>query len=125
VTVGGESPSLIVDIGDGIVEFIIANKDQIYWKQSFEIGAARLIERFPHNFLIQQSERESIERYQEETLQTLFEQIHQYLPNSIIGASGFFETYTSLELKYFLDIQPYQLPIVHPIQPSNFDALTK
>ncbi|MCC6837593.1 MAG: phosphatase, partial [Bacteroidia bacterium] len=38
--------SLIIDIGGGSTEFIIANKDQIFWKQSFLLGAARLLEIF-------------------------------------------------------------------------------
>src|ERR1035437_880171 len=39
-------PSLIMDIGGGSTEFIIANKNEIFWKQSFLLGVARLIEKF-------------------------------------------------------------------------------
>ncbi|MCE9538076.1 MAG: phosphatase, partial [Bacteroidetes bacterium] len=38
--------SLIIDIGGGSTEFIIANKHQIFWKQSFLLGVARLLEMF-------------------------------------------------------------------------------
>ena len=34
-----DEKALIVDIGGGSVEFIIANDKQMFWRQSFEIGA--------------------------------------------------------------------------------------
>ena len=37
------TPNLVMDIGGGSVEFIIGNDQEIFWKQSFEIGAQRLI----------------------------------------------------------------------------------
>ena len=45
----GEERSLIVDIGGGSVEFIIGNADEIFWMQSLETGAQRLLERY-HRF---------------------------------------------------------------------------
>src|SRR5687767_14440041 len=42
----GNVPSLIVDIGGGSVEFIIANREEVFWKKSVEIGAQRLLEKF-------------------------------------------------------------------------------
>jgi exopolyphosphatase/guanosine-5'-triphosphate,3'-diphosphate pyrophosphatase len=41
-----EHNSLVVDIGGGSVEFIICDNKQVKWKQSFEIGAARLMDNF-------------------------------------------------------------------------------
>lgn len=42
----GPDKHLLMDIGGGSVEFIIANADTIFWKQSFEIGAQRLLDKF-------------------------------------------------------------------------------
>ncbi|RZK86577.1 MAG: exopolyphosphatase [Hymenobacter sp.] len=42
----GPDKSLLMDIGGGSVEFIIANEDTIFWKHSFEIGAQRLLDQF-------------------------------------------------------------------------------
>ena len=39
---------LIMDIGGGSVEFIICNSEEVFWKQSFEIGGQRLMTKF-HN----------------------------------------------------------------------------
>lgn len=38
--------SLVMDIGGGSVEFIIGKENTILWKQSFEIGGQRLIDKF-------------------------------------------------------------------------------
>src|ERR1017187_4646179 len=37
----GREPHLIMDIGGGSVEFIIADDKTIFWRKSYEIGAAR------------------------------------------------------------------------------------
>ncbi|RZK28580.1 MAG: phosphatase, partial [Hymenobacter sp.] len=42
----GPEKHLLMDIGGGSVEFIIANEATIFWKQSFEIGAQRLLDKF-------------------------------------------------------------------------------
>ncbi|MBC8082509.1 MAG: phosphatase, partial [Hymenobacter sp.] len=42
----GREVHLIVDIGGGSVEFILADAATIFWKQSFEIGAQRLLDMF-------------------------------------------------------------------------------
>jgi exopolyphosphatase / guanosine-5'-triphosphate,3'-diphosphate pyrophosphatase len=88
--------SLIVDIGGGSVEFIIGNKDQLIWKQSFEIGAARLMERFHHIDPIQPAAIEALDRYLENSLTDLFKAIKQTPVNNIIGSSGAFETFAEL-----------------------------
>ncbi|NJN27928.1 MAG: hypothetical protein HC819_19120 [Cyclobacteriaceae bacterium] len=43
--IGGE-PSLIMDIGGGSVEFVICDRERIFWKRSYEIGAQRLLDWF-------------------------------------------------------------------------------
>jgi len=88
--------SLIIDIGGGSVEFIIGNKDQLIWKQSFEIGAARLMERFHHTDPIPPASIEAMELYLENTLTSLFKAIKQTPVDNIIGSSGAFETFAEL-----------------------------
>jgi exopolyphosphatase/guanosine-5'-triphosphate,3'-diphosphate pyrophosphatase len=88
--------SLIVDIGGGSVEFIIGNKGQLIWKQSFEIGAARLMERFHHTDPIQPAAIEALDLYLENSLTDLFEAVKQSPVSHIIGSSGAFETFAEL-----------------------------
>ncbi|HTD97741.1 MAG TPA: hypothetical protein VK668_00565 [Mucilaginibacter sp.] len=88
--------SLIVDIGGGSVEFIISNDKQLTWKQSLEIGAARLMERFHHTDPIQPASIEALNLYLEHTLADLFGAVKQNPMKQIIGSSGAFETFAEL-----------------------------
>ena len=76
---------LIMDIGGGSVEFIIGNKEQYYWKQSFEVGAIRLHERFKKHDPILSSEILEIKTYLSEKLTPLLDQIKQYPLKGLIG----------------------------------------
>jgi exopolyphosphatase / guanosine-5'-triphosphate,3'-diphosphate pyrophosphatase len=84
--------SLIVDIGGGSVEFIIGNHEEILWKQSFEIGAQRLLERFHRHDPILASEIEDIRSFLELSLSPLFTAIDKYKPLVLVGSSGTFDT---------------------------------
>jgi exopolyphosphatase/guanosine-5'-triphosphate,3'-diphosphate pyrophosphatase len=78
------------------VEFIIGNSSQLIWKQSFEIGAARLMERFHHTDPIRPAAIEALDLYLENTLTDLFKAIKQTPVNNLIGSSGVFETFAEL-----------------------------
>lgn len=84
--------SLIMDIGGGSNEFIIANKDVIIWKQSFKLGAARLLEKFAPSNPITQEEIARINDYLREEMKPLTEAIRQHNPTELIGSSGAFES---------------------------------
>jgi len=116
-------PAVIVDIGGGSVEFIIADSMKIYWKKSFEIGAARLIEMFPHNFPVEQESIEDIRAYLNSTLQEVISKLKEYDVKYLVGSSGSFETYTQIEINEYLDIHFDELPLMHPINLSHFEAI--
>lgn len=88
--------SLIMDIGGGSVEFIIGNQSELIWKQSFEIGAARLMERFHHTDPIPPASIEALNLYLENTLTYLFKAVEQIPVHELIGSSGAFETFAEL-----------------------------
>lgn len=88
--------SLIMDIGGGSVEFIIGNNSQLIWKQSFEIGAARLMERYHHSDPIPPGSIGGLNLYLEDTLTDLFEAVKQIPVKHMIGSSGAFETFAEL-----------------------------
>lgn len=87
---------LIVDIGGGSVEFIICNEAGIKWKQSFEIGAARLMDKFHREDPITPDSVKALENYLAEILQPLFAAISHYPVENIIGSSGVFESYAAV-----------------------------
>lgn len=91
-----EKKVLILDIGGGSNEFIIGNKDQIFWKHSFEIGIARIQEEFPISDPITREETERIEQHFDQHLQLLWEKTEQYPIDTLIGCSGAFDTFADL-----------------------------
>jgi exopolyphosphatase/guanosine-5'-triphosphate,3'-diphosphate pyrophosphatase len=85
-------PVMVMDIGGGSVEFIIGLGEQILWKQSFEIGAARLIDQFHHSNPIDDDSANKLVSYLEQTLLPLHEAMNLHQPQALIGAAGAFET---------------------------------
>jgi exopolyphosphatase/guanosine-5'-triphosphate,3'-diphosphate pyrophosphatase len=92
----GAQTSLIVDIGGGSVEFILCNDDEVFWKQSFEIGAARLMDKFHQIDPIPRSSIADLHVYLEEKLAPLFEVGKHHSVDTIIGSSGAFETFAEI-----------------------------
>ncbi|MBX3163167.1 MAG: phosphatase [Bacteroidetes bacterium] len=84
--------SLLMDIGGGSNEFILANKQTVFWKQSFRIGAARLLEKFPASNPITKHETDNINAYLTSQLQPLFEAVKKFPPVELVGSSGAFDS---------------------------------
>lgn len=87
---------LIMDIGGGSNEFIIADKYQIYWKRSYNMGVVRLKEMFPPSDPISEKELTHLERYYDENMSDLWEAVGRYKPTLLIGCSGSFDTLREL-----------------------------
>lgn len=92
----GKEKSLIMDIGGGSVEFIIGNGEGIFWKQSFEIGAQRLLERFQKHDPILREEIESVNNYFKESLTSLVDAVNEHRPKILVGSSGTFDTLSDI-----------------------------
>ena len=86
------SISLIMDIGGGSTEFVLATKDRILWKQSFLLGAARLLEKFNPDDPIQDKEIAAIEQYLGTELDDLFAAVTLHPPSELLGSSGSFDS---------------------------------
>ncbi len=82
---------LIMDIGGGSVEFIIANKDDVQWAESFPIGVAVLYNQFHKSDPISKAEIETLVSYLTTTLSTLRKALRDYPIKRLIGASGTFD----------------------------------
>jgi exopolyphosphatase / guanosine-5'-triphosphate,3'-diphosphate pyrophosphatase len=87
---------IILDIGGGSNEFIIADDSQIWWKRSFKLGMARLLEKFQPSDPIKADEISKIENYLEENLTDLFDAAMRYKPEIFIGASGSFDSFVAM-----------------------------
>ena len=107
---------LIIDIGGGSTEFIIANKNQIFWKQSFLLGAARLLELFPPSDPITDKEIAVFKDYFNDELQPLFEAFTHYPVSELIGSSGSFDSLAEMIAHRF-----YTPAILENITEFTFD----
>jgi exopolyphosphatase/guanosine-5'-triphosphate,3'-diphosphate pyrophosphatase len=92
----GKDPILMLDIGGGSNEFIIANEEKVFWKHSFPLGMARLLERFKPGNPITSEEVRIIEAYLNEELALLWSTLNDYKLMRLVGSSGSFDTYRSL-----------------------------
>ncbi len=86
------SLSLIIDIGGGSTEFIIADKEKIVWKQSFLLGAARLLDKFKLSDPITDEQLKVVQDYLGEQLKPLSEALKKYPVTELIGSSGSFDS---------------------------------
>ncbi len=89
-------PGLIMDIGGGSTEFIIADDKQIYWKKSFNIGAARLLEMFRPSDPITDNEIIKLEKFLDKELAPLNRAIKRIPVTKLIGSSGSFDTFAEM-----------------------------
>lgn len=92
---------LILDIGGGSNEFIIAGQQQFYWKESFKLGMARLMDRFSPPDPISPALIVELEQYFESELTSLFSAVEQHKVEILVGASGSFDSLVNM---YYADI---------------------
>jgi len=89
---------LMLDIGGGSCEFIIANRNTILWKDSFRIGVARLKSVIDPSDPIEEEEIVRFRSLMDEMLFPLIEQLKIYNPRVLIGSSGSFDTIRAVML---------------------------
>lgn len=88
----GEETNLVMDIGGGSTEFIIANHAGVLWKQSFTIGVSKLYEFIQPSDPLAAEEIEKLKTNLDQILSPLLEAVRSHKPKRLIGASGSFDT---------------------------------
>ena len=112
----GPEKTLLMDIGGGSIEFIIADDSATYWMRSFEIGGQRLVERFHKSDPIKTKEIEELHQYFDDQLVELYEACEKHQPKTLIGCSGTFDTLSDIYceqtgFKRTIEDSEYPLPI--------------
>lgn len=87
---------LIVDIGGGSNELILANSHKTIWKESFPLGMARLIERFQFSDPIKEAEIAQLNSYFDETMKSFSEILKKHEVKHLAGAEGAFESFINI-----------------------------
>ncbi|MDZ7683458.1 MAG: hypothetical protein U5J63_17540 [Fodinibius sp.] len=90
VSVGDETV-LMVDIGGGSVEFILRNKEEVFYSASKKIGVARMAADFVSHDPITKKEIVRLRKYFNRELMDLFDVMEMHQVRTIIGSSGTME----------------------------------
>lgn len=86
-----KEPMMIMDIGGGSVEFIIADQEQVHWAQSFPIGVAVLYKRFHQKDPISSQQKIELYHFLDQTLKPLKAALREHPVQELVGASGTFD----------------------------------
>ncbi|MCS6991432.1 MAG: hypothetical protein NZL95_06170 [Chitinophagales bacterium] len=89
-------PALIMDIGGGSTEFIVANRAQILWKKSLPLGSTVLRQKFHHNEPIRANEQVRLINYLMDVFGNCCNEARALHPGRLVGASGSFDTLAAL-----------------------------
>ncbi|WP_020567578.1 Ppx/GppA phosphatase family protein [Neolewinella persica] len=82
---------LIMDIGGGSTEYIIAGKAGVHWRRSFPIGVSVLFNEFHHADPITATEIQRLERHLREQLKPLSTALAAHPAHHLVGAAGTFD----------------------------------
>jgi exopolyphosphatase / guanosine-5'-triphosphate,3'-diphosphate pyrophosphatase len=96
---------LILDIGGGSIEFILAENNDIIWKKSFNIGIARALETIQMSDPVAPTEILVFEQWFDGHLQELWRVCEQYKPKTLVGCSGAFDTFMDIHEKTVPDLK--------------------
>ncbi len=84
---------LVMDVGGGSNEFIIGNKDKIFWRHSFNLGVARLMYKFSPSNPMKIEEIKTVEEYLDSEMQILWNALQQFPISEMIGCAGCFSSF--------------------------------
>ena len=118
------SKSIIMDIGGGSVEFIIADEKQVYWAKSFPVGVAVLFKQFHHADPITEQEIAAVNAFLDEQLAPLLLELPKHDIKTLIGASGAFEVVDNM-LPQYRQHPLYTLIPIHEYWPLYDDMMPK
>lgn len=82
---------LMMDIGGGSVEFIIADRKQVFWQKSFPVGVAVLWRAYHKSDPITIEEIQHLENHLETELTDLWLALSRFPCPTLVGASGTFD----------------------------------
>lgn len=99
------SPSLIMDVGGGSVEYIIANKEKFLHHSSKKLGVARMTARFVDNDPISKEEIQTLTDHFQTNLTDVAQSFASNRASMLIGSSGTMEN-IALMIAYRKDKTP-------------------
>jgi exopolyphosphatase / guanosine-5'-triphosphate,3'-diphosphate pyrophosphatase len=87
-----KNPAVILDIGGGSNELIVAHKKEMLWKESQPTGMARIINQFHLSDPVHSDEIKQLKNYFAEAHKNAFEKCKTENIKTLVGCSGAFDT---------------------------------
>jgi len=112
----GEKPSMIMDIGGGSVEFIVADKEKIFYKRSFPAGIMELYHRFKAEEPFDRQKIRKLFDFLKTVTPGLQEETSRYDIESVVGTAGSFEVLSHYKSKKIN-------PALFELGAADFDAI--
>ncbi len=94
-----DGKALIMDVGGGSVELIIADESKVFWAQSFPIGVQVLFSEFQRNDPLSQGDLFALQQHLDQILQPLRQALQAHQTPLLLGASGSFEVIEDMLVK--------------------------
>jgi len=121
----GSEKVLIMDIGGGSTEFIVADANRIYWKHSFDLGAARLLEVINPSEPITEMEIKNLKFYLKDQLALLWGACEIHQVKTLIGSSGSFDSLSEMIYYKFNTVENPLIKTEYHFDLENFEAIYK
>jgi len=118
-----DSSYLILDIGGGSTEFILVKDNDVKSVKSFDLGMARLIEKFKPSEPITKMEISDIEAFLKLELNDFFEEVKKQNVQTLIGSSGSFDTILSMVAHKFFKPGHFKKKLSSEFDREHFDYL--
>lgn len=92
----GKKPMLVMDIGGGSTEFILATDRAMMWKHSFELGTTRLFERFPAINPMGMDTQLRMAQHIDAQFESLWSVVDRHWPTTLVGSAGSFDSIAAM-----------------------------
>ncbi|MBI1316605.1 hypothetical protein GC167_07085 [bacterium] len=110
-------PVLVVDIGGGSTEVLVAKGAETLWMKSFPLGVSRLKELFCPSDPLSIDDQARLHEHCAMHFKGLKDELRQYQPRWLIGSSGSFDTLADL-----VRVPPGTPEVWSPSEPIAYDA---
>ncbi len=91
-----KEPMLIMDIGGGSTEFIIADETGVLWKKSYPLGVSRVLQKLQPADPINRSDLQKLDDLLMEELAGLLEECRRHKVATMVGSSGSFDSFVEM-----------------------------
>lgn len=91
-----KEPSLVIDIGGGSTEFIIADNSGVLWKKSYKLGISRILQMLEPSDPVKESDLMRLDELLSSELKELVLNCEKFQVQTLVGSSGSFDSFAEM-----------------------------